>query len=171
MSIFEQIADSVTAKDAAEIYGLKFGRNGRACCPWHNDTHPDLTFSGSHCHCFACGIGGDAVALTAQLFNLSMWDAAAKLNEDFKLGLNLSETKIPTGPSRAELRRQERERENREWGTLCEIERQADKRLQSLCRNCNDWNKLWDNPRFTKALEARSRAAIALETIRANGGD
>lgn len=169
MTLFELIAANVTARDAAEHYGLRFGRNGRAVCPWHDDRHPDLTFYDSHCYCHACHNGGDAVALTAQLFNLSMSDAAAKLNSDFKLNISTDAQPIPTGPSRAELRKRVHERESRLWGTLCEIEREADKRLRMLCDSCEDYDRLWDDPRFTKALEARSRASLALENIQSKG--
>lgn len=165
MSVFEAIAERVTARDAAERYGLKFGRNKRATCPWHDDRHPDLAFYGSRCHCHACHNGGDAVALTAQIFGLSMLDAAAKLNADFQLNIGIDAQAKATGPSRAEIRKRERKRENHLWGTLCEIEREADKRLRTLCDGCEDYDKLWDDPRFTKALEARSRAGTALENI------
>ena len=44
MTVFELVRQEVTAEDVARLYGLKFGRNGRAVCPWHSDHHPDLRF-------------------------------------------------------------------------------------------------------------------------------
>ena len=170
MNIYEAIAERVTAKEAAALYGLKF-RGGRAVCPWHNDHHPDLAFYDSHCFCHACHNGGDAVALTAQLFNVSMLDAAARLNKDFNLKLNLNTPTIPTGQTKAQLQQQEQQRINRNYGMLCEIERQADARLREMSENEKDWNSLWDNPRFVSALEARSRAAISLDNYQAKGGE
>lgn len=161
----QTVADAVTARDAAERYGLRFGRNSRAVCPWHDDRHPDLTFYDSHCFCHACHNGGDSVALVAQIFSLSMLDAAAKLNTDFNLKLDLKAPEIPTGPTKAQLRQQEKQNQNQQWGKLCEIEREADKRLWMLCDSCEDYDRLWDDPRFTKALEARSRASLALDNI------
>lgn len=170
MNIYEAIAERVTAKEAAALYGMKF-KGGRAVCPWHNDHHPDLAFYDSHCFCHACHNGGDAVALTAQLFNVSMLDAAAKLNVDFNLRLDLKAPTIPCGLTRAQLRQRERQRDNQIWGKLCEVEREANERLRTLCDGCDDYNRLWDDPRFVSALEARSRAAISLDNYQAKGGE
>ena len=163
---YAAISERVTARQAAERYNLEIGRNGRAKCPWHDDHRPDLSFHGAKCHCFACGEGGDAVDLTAQLFNLSLIDAAWKLNVDFNLGLNMDASTIQAGPSQAELRRQEHVHENQLWGTLCEVVREADKRLLQLD---SAGDAAWDNPAFVNALEARSRAEIALENIWGKG--
>ena len=38
-------------------------------------------------HCFACGMGGDAIDFTARLFGISQYEAAKKLVED--LGLDI----------------------------------------------------------------------------------
>ena len=42
INIFEQIKSRVTARQAAEYYGLKVERNGMACCPFHDDKHPSM---------------------------------------------------------------------------------------------------------------------------------
>jgi hypothetical protein len=41
-NLFETVKESVTARDAAERYGLKLTRNGMACCPFHPDRHPSM---------------------------------------------------------------------------------------------------------------------------------
>ena len=95
------IRQAVSARESAQRYGLQFDRAGmRACCPWHDDRHPSLSFKGQSCHCFACNEGGSALDLTMKLFGLGIKGAAAKLNADFGLGLNLS---APANP--AEVRR------------------------------------------------------------------
>lgn len=33
MNVFEVVKENVTARQAAEAYGLKVGRTGMACCP------------------------------------------------------------------------------------------------------------------------------------------
>lgn len=40
-------------------------------------------------HCFACGVGGDAIDFTARLFGISQYEAAKKLIEDFRLDINI----------------------------------------------------------------------------------
>lgn len=37
MTIFEEMKNSVTARQAALQYGIKVGKNKMACCPFHND--------------------------------------------------------------------------------------------------------------------------------------
>lgn len=40
MNVFEVVKENVTARQAAEAYGLKVGRTGMACCPFHSDKSP-----------------------------------------------------------------------------------------------------------------------------------
>ena len=58
MTLFEQVKECVTARQAAEHYGIKVKRNGMACCPFHKDRHPSMKADKIY-HCFACGVGGD----------------------------------------------------------------------------------------------------------------
>ncbi len=37
LNVFEAVKQSVTTRQAAEHYGIHVGRNGMACCPFHND--------------------------------------------------------------------------------------------------------------------------------------
>ena len=66
MTLFEQVKECVTARQAAEHYGIKVKRNGMACCPFHKDRHPSMKADKIY-HCFACGVGGDAIDFTARL--------------------------------------------------------------------------------------------------------
>lgn len=50
----------LTARQAAENYGLQVKRNELACCPFHNDKHPSMKIDRNY-HCFACGVGGDEI--------------------------------------------------------------------------------------------------------------
>lgn len=84
MNIFEQVKECVTAKQAAEQYGIKVQRNGMACCPFHNDRHPSMKVDKNY-HCFACGVGGDSIDFTARMFGLTQYEAARKLIADFGL--------------------------------------------------------------------------------------
>jgi hypothetical protein len=88
MNLFEQTKESVTARMAAENYGVKISRNGMACCPFHNDKHPSMKIDKNY-HCFACGVGGDAIDFTARMFGMSQYDAAKKLIEDFHLPIEI----------------------------------------------------------------------------------
>ena len=78
VTLFEQVKECVTARQAAEHYGIKVKRNGMACCPFHKDRHPSMKADKIY-HCFACGVGGDAIDFTARLFGISQYEAAKKI--------------------------------------------------------------------------------------------
>lgn len=60
MNVFEVVKENVTARQAAEAYGLKVGRTGMACCPFHSDKSPSMKLDERY-YCFGCGVTGDAV--------------------------------------------------------------------------------------------------------------
>ncbi len=66
MSIFSEVKEYLTARQAAEYYGLKVRRNGTACCPFHDDKNPSMKIDKNY-HCFACGVGGDAVDYVSRM--------------------------------------------------------------------------------------------------------
>ena len=85
MKIFETVKQSVTARQAAKVYGLEVDVHGMALCPFHDDHHPSLKLD-QRFYCFGCGASGDVIDFTAKLFGLSPKAAAQKLAEDF--GIN-----------------------------------------------------------------------------------
>ena len=102
MNVFEVVKENVTARQAAEAYGLKVGRTGMACCPFHSDKSPSMKLDERY-YCFGCGATGDAVDLTAKLFGIGLREAAVKLAEDF--GLNYDSRQKPRCWSAELLRR------------------------------------------------------------------
>ena len=83
MTIYEPIKAAVPVRQAAEHYGLRVNRNGMACCPFHNDRHPSLKLNEDYFYCFGCGAKGDVIDFVAKLFDLSNFEAAQRLAEDF----------------------------------------------------------------------------------------
>ena len=88
MRIYETVKRTVTVKQAAEKYGLKVGRNGMACCPFHEDRNPSLKLNEDYFYCFGCGAKGDVIDFTARLYGLSGYKAANKLADDFGVSMN-----------------------------------------------------------------------------------
>lgn len=84
MNVFEFVKQNVTARQAAEYYGVKIGRNGMACCPFHNDKHPSMKIAERY-YCFGCGEKGDAINFVEKYFGLNPKDAAMKICQDFGL--------------------------------------------------------------------------------------
>ena len=83
MTMYETIKAAVPMRQAAEHYGLKANRNGKACCPFHNDRHPSLKLNEEYFFCFGCGAKGDVIDFVARLFDLSGYEAVQKLAADF----------------------------------------------------------------------------------------
>ena len=82
MTIFEAVKESVTARQAADLYGFALNRSGMMNCLFHSDKNPSMWVNeGFFCH--GCGARGDVIDFTAQAFGMSQKDAALKLASDF----------------------------------------------------------------------------------------
>lgn len=92
MNIFKQTKESITTKQAAEIYGVKVNRNGMACCPFHNDKHPSMKVD-ENFYCFACGAKGDVIHFVEKFFGLTSYEAAKKLADDFRIPIEMKQKK------------------------------------------------------------------------------
>ena len=82
--LFETVKASVTARQAAEAYGIHVSHSGMARCPFHNDREPSMKLD-RRFHCFGCGADGDGINFTARLFGLNNMEAAIKLADDFSI--------------------------------------------------------------------------------------
>lgn len=82
MNVFEAVKQNVTTRQAAELYGIRVGRNGMAVCPFHNDKNPSMKLD-RRFHCFGCQADGDAVDFVSRLFGLPSKEAAMKIADDF----------------------------------------------------------------------------------------
>ena len=82
MNIFEAVKENVTARQAAEMYGIRVNRNGMACCPFHDDRYPSMKVD-KRFHCFGCQADGDVIDFAARLYGLNNLGAAMKLTSDF----------------------------------------------------------------------------------------
>ena len=92
MNVFEAVRNAVTARQAAEHYGLKIGSNQMACCPFHPDTHPSMKIDRRY-FCFGCGEKGDAIDYVAKMFGLGKLDAAMQIASDFSISYDKSRYK------------------------------------------------------------------------------
>ena len=156
MGLFDSVRTAVTARQAAERYGLQFDRSGRrARCIWHSpDRHPSLSFKDGYCHCFSCGGGGSSIDMTAKLFGLSPLDAAKRLNEDFRLGLDVAPARRSNAPTLFE-----RKQVFSQW-RRAEVEKREQvisEALQALSRFPSS-DETWENPVFIASLRALARA-------------
>ncbi|MCQ2508274.1 MAG: CHC2 zinc finger domain-containing protein [Dorea sp.] len=88
--LFSIVKANITARQAADAYGLKVGKNNMACCPFHQDRLPSMKVDHRY-YCFGCGVTGDAIDLAGKLLDLTPKDAALRLANDF--GLSISENR------------------------------------------------------------------------------
>ena len=94
---FKSVKSLVTAREAAEHYGLTVNRHGMAVCPFHDDHNPSMKLD-DRFHCFGCGEDGDVIDFTAKFFNLSLPEAAEKLVKDFGNVAELPASPAPPKP-------------------------------------------------------------------------
>ena len=93
MNLFKLVKESITVKQAAALYGLPVTSTWMTRCPFHEDHTPSMKLNGTYYYCFGCGATGDVIDFTARLFDLSSFQAARKLAQDF----GLSPDKPPSG--------------------------------------------------------------------------
>lgn len=160
-SVFEVVKQSVTAREAAELYGIAVGRGGMACCPFHDDRHPSMKVD-TRFHCFGCGADGDVIDFTARLYDLSSKEAAEKLAQDFGLAYD-SKAPIRRNYARQKSEAQVR-KEKREHGWR-------------ILTNYNHLLRKWEadysprtpdedpHPRFLEAIQKKEYMGYLLDTF------
>ena len=158
-SVFEVVKQSVTAREAAELYGIAVGRGGMACCPFHDDRHPSMKVD-TRFHCFGCGADGDVIDFTARLYDLSPKEAAEKLAQDFGLAYDSK------APIRRNYVRQKSEvqlrKENREhaWRVLADYYHLLRKWEADYSPRTPDEDP---HPRFLEAIQKKDYMAYLLD--------
>lgn len=104
--IFRECRERVSAKAAAQYYGMNFDHSGRCCCPFHNDRHPSMSFKNGYFRCWSCNLTGDCIDFTGRLLGLNPIGAIERLNADFSLGLPLRRKPTLEDTQRARKRKE-----------------------------------------------------------------
>ena len=161
-SVFEVVKQSVTAREAAELYGIAVGRGGMACCPFHDDRHPSLKLNEDYFYCFGCGATGDVIDFTARLYDLSPKEAAEKLAQDFGLSYD---SKAPLRrsyvrqKSEAQVRKEKREHG---WRVLTDYYHLLRKWEADYSPKTADEDP---HPRFLEAVQKKDYMGYLLDTF------
>ena len=160
-SVFEVVKQSVTAREAAELYGIAVGRGGMACCPFHDDRHPSMKVD-TRFHCFGCGADGDVIDFTARLYDLSPKGAAEKLAQVFGLSYD-SKAPIRRNHVRQKSEAQAR-KENREhaWRVLADYYHLLRKWETDYSPRTPDEDP---HPRFLEAVQKKEYIGYLLDTF------
>ncbi|OUO74437.1 LPD16 domain-containing protein [Anaeromassilibacillus sp. An250] len=160
-SVFEVVKQSVTVREAAELYGIAVGRGGMACCPFHDDRHPSMKVD-TRFHCFGCGADGDVIDFTARLYGLSPKEAAEKLAQDFGLAYD---SKAPPRrnyvrqKSEAQARKEKREHG---WRVLTDYYHLLRKWEADYSPKTPDEDP---HPRFLEAIQKKDYMGYLLDTF------
>ena len=160
-SVFEVVKQAVTAREAAELYGIAVGRGGMACCPFHDDRHPSMKVD-TRFHCFGCGADGDVIDFTARLYDLSPKGAAEKLAQDFGLSYD---SKAPIRRSyvrqktEAQVRKEKREHG---WRVLTDYYHLLRKWEADYSPKTADEDP---HPRFLEAVQKKDYMGYLLDTF------
>ena len=85
MSLYQTVKSAITVRQVGEMYDMEPDLHGMVCCPFHSDSDPSMKLNDTYYYCFGCGANGDAIDLTAKLFDLNPRQAAEKLAHDFGL--------------------------------------------------------------------------------------
>ena len=160
-SVFEVVKQSVTAREAAELYGIAVGRGGMACCPFHDDRHPSMKVD-ARFHCFGCGADGDVIDFTARLYDLSPKEAAEKLAQDFGLSYD---SKAP--PRRSYVRQKteaqvRKEKREHGWRVLTDYYHLLRKWEADYSPKTPDEDP---HPRFLEAVQKKDYMGYLLDTF------
>lgn len=162
MNVFEAVKGNVTARQAAEMYGIRVNRHGMAVCPFHNDKNPSMKVD-KRFHCFACQADGDAVDFVSRLFGLPSREAAVKIANDFGIGYDSGRK-----PSvRARIREPTPEQKYRAEETRC------CKVLTDYYHLLREWKEQYApqqpedewHPLFVEALQRESHIEYLLDVL------
>ena len=162
MSPFDAIRGKVTARQVAESCGLKIGRNGMACCPFHNDRHPSMKID-TRFHCFGCGADGDAIDFLSKYCGLSLKDAAISICNDFGIAYDTGHYVPPARAKPVKTNAQ----------IFKELEDYYYRVLNSYLRLLKRWEKEYEprdaddewHPYFCEALKEISHIEYLLDTL------
>ena len=109
MTVFEMVKISIDIADAARRYGIDVNRYNKAICPFHNDTHPSLSFKGQRFKCFGCDAGGDVIDLLVKLLGISPMEAVRELICAYQLRIDIDKPMLSSEVARIKKQREQKE--------------------------------------------------------------
>lgn len=149
INIFQLVKETVTAKEAAEYYGLAVNRNSMCICPFHQDKRPSMKLD-ERFYCFACQATGDSIDLVAKLFDIRKKEAAMRIASDFGLSIesSISEETVQKIRAREEYFRRRKELSRARshfWNTITSYYHllQSWKETLSPKKQNDEWNHLF----------------------------
>lgn len=163
MNVFDTVKQSVTTRQAAEIYGVKVRRNNMASCPFHNDRIPSMKVD-KRFHCFGCGADGDVIDFVSRLYGISSLEAAQKIASDF--GISYDSKPVKAKPKKVVHKKSDAqiyaEAEQRCFRVLSDYYHLMRKWEMDYAPNMED--ETW-HPLFVEALQKKSHLEYLLDIL------
>lgn len=163
MNVFDTVKQSVTTRQAAEMYGSKIRRNNMTSCPFHNDRTPSMKVD-NRFHCFGCGADGDVIDFVSRLFGISNLEAAQKIASDF--GTSYDMKSAVTKPKKIICRKTDAqiyaEAEQRCFRVLSDYYHLLKKWEIDYAPNIDD--ETW-HPLFVEALQRKTHLEYLLDIL------
>ena len=163
MNVFDAVKQSVTTRQAAELYGVKVRRNNMASCPFHKDKTPSMKVD-KRFHCFGCGADGDVIDFVSRLYGISSLEAAQKIASDF--GISYDVKSAVTKPKKIICRK-----------TDAQIYAEAEQRCFRVLSDYYHLLKKWEidyapniddetcHPLFVEALQRKTHLEYLLDIL------
>ena len=163
MNVFEAVKQTVTTRQAAECYGIRVNRAGKANCPFHNDRTPSMKVD-KRFHCFGCGADGDVIDFIARLYGLDVKSAAEKLAVDFQISYEQNKRKETV---------KKPDREKTEEQMYRELEDRCFRVLSDYFHLLRHWERAYApnpestqwHPRFVEALQKKDLIEYLLDVL------
>ena len=153
MNVFEAVKQSVSTRQAADLYGVKVRRGGMACCIFHNDKTPSMKVD-NRFHCFGCGADGGVIDFVMQLYGLDSKEAAQKLAYDFGISYDNKSRASPRPVQRKVSQEQQlKEKADYCFRVLCDYLHLLEYWKEVYAPKIDDEN--W-HPNFEEALQKLS---------------
>ena len=163
MNVFEAVKQSVTTRQATEMYGLKISRNNMASCPFHNDRTPSMKVD-NRFHCFGCGADGDVIDFVSRLYGISGLEAPQKTASDFGISYDSKSVKA---------KQKQAERKKSDAQIYAEAEQRCFRVLSDYYHLLKKWemdyapsmeDEMW-HPLFVEALQKKSHLEYLLDIL------
>lgn len=80
--MFEIKKEDIDLRNILEHEGVRFNKNNKACCPFHNERTPSFSIKNNRYKCFGCGAGGDVINFIRNYKNYDYVQACKYLGID-----------------------------------------------------------------------------------------
>ena len=137
----EVIKQNVSMHDIFIRYGVKSGRGGAICCPFHPEKTPSFKIyrNGKKFHCFGCGADGDVISFVMKYYGITYGQAITRLASDF--GIPIAGERPLTIKERVKIQEARRKRKQEEKLLNAEHDRLLDEYIHA----CDEITRLEGN--------------------------